>query len=93
MTLSEKKANLFGQKDFLFLNLNKFAQRLAAGAWASLYQQRPTAAEGRSLQAELVAILPAATYGPFNRVVQSWDTAFKKGNRKRLQCLHDLGCS
>ena len=55
------------------------AIRVAVGgsAWASLYQQRPSAAEGNVFKREwwrLYREQPAC-----KRIVQSWDTAFKSG--------------
>ena len=47
-------------------------------AWASLYQQRPSAAEGRVFKRQW---WPRYVERPhFKRIVQSWDTAYKTGS-------------
>jgi len=51
---------------------------IGGAAWASLYQQRPTAAEGEVFKREWwrrYVDIPK-----FGRIVQSWDTAFKTGS-------------
>jgi predicted phage terminase large subunit-like protein len=56
-------------------------RRIAIGgrAWASLYQQRPAAAEGVIFKRDWLQFYrPPLTVAP-NRIVQSWDTAYKKG--------------
>ena len=80
MTLSEKKANLFGQKDFLFLNLNKFAQRLAAGHGLRYTNSGQPQQRAQFFKRNWWQFYRLPFSGPFSRVVQSWDTAFKKGN-------------
>ncbi len=54
--------------------------RIAVGGatWASLYQQRPAAAEGAIFKREWVRTYREAP-ASFKKVVQSWDTAFKTG--------------
>jgi predicted phage terminase large subunit-like protein len=54
--------------------------KMAVGgaAWAALYQQRPTAAEGEVFKREWWQRY--TEFPPkFKRIVQSWDTAFKTG--------------
>jgi predicted phage terminase large subunit-like protein len=55
--------------------------RLAIGgrAWASLYQQRPAAAEGVIFKRDWWQFYRPPLTVAMNRIVQSWDTAFKKG--------------
>jgi predicted phage terminase large subunit-like protein len=58
-------------------DLNQKRQLVGGAAWASLYQQRPAAAEGAIFKRgwwRFHRELPE-----FSQVVQSWDTAFKKG--------------
>ena len=50
----------FGQSNFRLRLWNRFAERLAVATWASLYQQRPSAAEGTVFQKTMVAALPRA---------------------------------
>ena len=54
--------------------------RAAVGGstWASLYQQRPTAAEGTVFKREWWRFYEQPPQ--FTRIVQSWDTAFKTGS-------------
>lgn len=58
--------------------LNNIRMAVGSRVWASLYQQRPSAAEGSIFKREwwkFYAALPQPIYG----VIQSWDTAFKTG--------------
>ncbi len=48
--------------------------------WASQYQQRPAAAEGAIFKRAWWQFYRLPFDGPFINVVQSWDTAFKKGS-------------
>jgi len=57
--------------------LEQIRVAIGGAAWASLYQQRPAAAEGTIFKREWWRYFreqPA-----FRRIVQSWDTAFKTG--------------
>jgi predicted phage terminase large subunit-like protein len=58
--------------------LQRIRTSVGSSTWAALYQQRPSAAEGTVFKREWWHY-----YGPlpslFTRIVQSWDTAFKKG--------------
>ncbi len=47
--------------------------------WASQYQQRPSAATGAVFKRHWWQFYRPPLNGPFTRIVQSWDTAFKKG--------------
>lgn len=51
---------------------------VGGSAWASLYQQRPAAAEGTVFKREWWRFYEQPPQ--FTRVVQSWDTAFKTGS-------------
>jgi predicted phage terminase large subunit-like protein len=58
-------------------DLNRKRQLVGGAAWASLYQQRPAAAEGAIFKR---AWWRSYSQSPqFSQIVQSWDTAFKKG--------------
>jgi predicted phage terminase large subunit-like protein len=50
---------------------------IGGSAWASLYQQRPAAAEGAIFKREWWRYFRERPL--FKRIVQSWDTAFKTG--------------
>jgi len=55
--------------------------RAATGgrAWASMYQQRPAAAEGVIFKRDWWQFFSPPLTVALNQIVQSWDTAFKKG--------------
>jgi predicted phage terminase large subunit-like protein len=57
--------------------LNRTREAIGGAAWASLYQQRPAAAEGAIFKRTWWRFYRQAPQ--FSQVVQSWDTAFKKG--------------
>jgi predicted phage terminase large subunit-like protein len=48
-------------------------------AWAALYQQRPSAAEGVIFKRDWWRFYASPLTVSWNRIVQSWDTAFKTG--------------
>jgi predicted phage terminase large subunit-like protein len=57
--------------------LNRIRGTIGGPAWASLYQQRPAAAEGAIFKR---IWFRSYTQAPkFSQVVQSWDTAYKTG--------------
>jgi predicted phage terminase large subunit-like protein len=60
--------------------LERIRGAIGGRAWVSLYQQRPTAATGAVFKRDWWQFYRPPMTGPFNRVVQSWDTAFKKGS-------------
>ena len=57
--------------------LEQIRREIGGAAFASLYQQRPAAAEGAVFKREWWRYYRETP--PFKRVVQSWDTAFKTG--------------
>jgi predicted phage terminase large subunit-like protein len=57
--------------------LAQIRETVGSREWASLYQQRPAAAEGNVFQRDWFRFYNEAPV--FKRVVQSWDTAFKAG--------------
>jgi predicted phage terminase large subunit-like protein len=52
---------------------------LGGATWASLYQQRPSAAEGGVFKRHWWSWYRERP--PFKRIVQSWDTAYKTGSK------------
>jgi predicted phage terminase large subunit-like protein len=63
---------------FSLQRLEDIRLTIGSPAWTSLYQQRPSAAEGTVFRREwwqLYRDLP-----PCQRIIQSWDTAFKTGS-------------
>jgi predicted phage terminase large subunit-like protein len=59
--------------------LEQIRAAIGSRAWASLYQQRPSSATGAVFKRDWWQFYRPPFHGPFNRIVQSWDTAFKKG--------------
>ncbi len=59
--------------------LEQIRSAVGGAAWASLYQQRPAAAEGAIFKREWWQFYQPPLVIPVTRTVQSWDTAFKKG--------------
>jgi predicted phage terminase large subunit-like protein len=60
-------------------SLNRIREAVGGAVWASLYQQRPAAAEGAIFKRNWWQFFAPSVAIPFSRVVQSWDTAFKRG--------------
>ena len=67
-------------EEFSLPRLEQTRAAIGSGAWASLYQQRPSAATGAVFKRDWWQFYTPPFNGLFRRVVQSWDTAFKKGN-------------
>jgi predicted phage terminase large subunit-like protein len=63
---------------FPLSRLEQIRQAVGGAAWAALYQQRPSAAEGAVFRREWWRTYGEAP-GSFKRIVQSWDTAFRSG--------------
>jgi predicted phage terminase large subunit-like protein len=64
---------------FGLLELGKIRNALGGRAWASLYQQRPAAAEGTIFKRDWWQFYRPPVSAPFAQIVQSWDCAYKKG--------------
>jgi predicted phage terminase large subunit-like protein len=64
---------------FPLSGLERIRVAIGGRAWASLYQQRPAAAQGTIFKRDWWQFYTPPVAVPFTRVVQSWDTAFKKG--------------
>src|SRR5204863_6587323 len=85
-----KEGEALWPEHFPLQTLEAIRAAIGGRAWASLYQQRPTAAEGAVFKREWwqhYATPPAK----FSRLVQSWDTAFKIRERERLQRVYNMG--
>jgi predicted phage terminase large subunit-like protein len=70
-------------------DLNRKRRLVGGAAWASLYQQRPASAEGAIFKRgwwRSYRELPQ-----FSQVVQSWDTAFKKGDESSFSVCTTWG--
>ncbi|MGB2899217.1 MAG: terminase family protein [Candidatus Acidiferrum sp.] len=64
---------------FPLSELERIRSAIGGRAWASLYQQRPAAAEGAIFKRDWWQFYRPPLTVALNRIVQSWDTAFKKG--------------
>jgi predicted phage terminase large subunit-like protein len=64
---------------FGLVELDKIRNAVGGRAWASLYQQRPAAAEGVIFKRNYWQFYRPPLTVALNRIVQSYDTAFKKG--------------
>ena len=72
---------------FPLSDLQRIRQSVGSAAWASLYQQRPSAAEGAIFKRDWLRRyrdLPNS----FQKIIQSWDTAFKAGGKRLLSSNH-----
>jgi len=65
---------------FPLSQLERIRVAIGGRAWASLYQQRPAAAGGMIFKRDWWQLFATPPASPFSVVVQSWDTAFKKGS-------------
>src|SRR5579863_55111 len=72
--------------------LEQIRQAVGSAAWASLYQQRPAAAEGavfkRAWFEQRYTVPPK-----FSRIVQSWDCAFKTGRENDFSVCSTWGAA
>jgi hypothetical protein len=64
---------------FSLETLNRIRDAIGGAAWASLYQQRPAAAEGAIFKRHWWQIYRLPLTVAMNRIIQSWDTAYKRG--------------
>jgi predicted phage terminase large subunit-like protein len=64
---------------FGLVELGKIRNAVGERAWASLYQQRPAAAEGVIFKRNYWQSYRPPLSVALSRIVQSWDTAFKRG--------------
>jgi predicted phage terminase large subunit-like protein len=75
---------------FPLADLQRIRQSVGSAAWASLYQQRPAAAEGAIFKRDWIR-----TYrdppNSFQKIIQSWDTAFKTGAENDYSVLTTWG--
>jgi predicted phage terminase large subunit-like protein len=60
--------------------LEQIRAAIGGRAWASLYQQRPSAAAGAVFKRDWWQFYSPPLMAKVNWIVQSWDTAFKTGN-------------
>jgi predicted phage terminase large subunit-like protein len=72
-----KEGEALWPERFPLAELNRIREAVGGAAWASLYQQRPAAAEGAIFKRTWWRFYRQAP--KFSQVIQSWDTAFKKG--------------
>jgi predicted phage terminase large subunit-like protein len=72
-----KEGEALWPERFPLETLSRIREAIGGAAWASLYQQRPAAAEGAIFKRTWWRSYRQAP--KFSHIVQSWDTAFKKG--------------
>jgi predicted phage terminase large subunit-like protein len=70
-------------------DLEKIRAVIGSSAWASLYQQRPSAAEGTIFRRHWWSYFRVLPF--FKRTIQSWDTAFKAGADNDFSCCTTWG--
>ena len=84
-----KEGDALWPQRFSVETLRSIKVAVGGSTWASLYQQRPSAAEGEVFKREWWQ-----RYGElpqFSRIVQSWDTAFKSGQQNDYSVLTTWG--
>jgi predicted phage terminase large subunit-like protein len=77
---------------FPLSELLKIRAVIGERAWVSLYQQRPSAAEGAIFKRNWWHFYRHPLAGPF-RIIQSWDTAFKTGEENDYSVCTTWGVS
>ena len=74
-----KEGEALWPERFPLPELERIRTAIGARAWASLYQQRPAPAEGVIFKRGWWQFYSQPLTVASNHIVQSWDTAFKKG--------------
>jgi predicted phage terminase large subunit-like protein len=78
---------------FGLAELERIRSAIGGRAWASLYQQRPAAAEGVIFKRDYWQFYRPPLTVALNRIVQSWDTAFKKGTENDFSVCTTWGAA
>jgi len=71
-------------------DLQRIRKSVGSAAWAALYQQRPAAAEGAIFKRDWIRTYRDVP-NSFQKIVQSWDTAFKTGTENDFSVLTTWG--
>ena len=74
-----RKGEALWPERFPLPELERIRAAIGSRAFASLYQQRPSAAEGAIFKRDWFQYYRPPVTGQLSRIVQSWDTAFKRG--------------
>ena len=74
-----KEGEALWPEKFPLSELERIRTAIGGRAWASLYQQRPAAAEGVIFKRDWWQFFSPPLTVKLDQIVQSWDTAFKKG--------------
>ena len=74
-----KEGEALWPEQFPLHQLERIRTAIGSRAWTSLYQQRPAAAEGVVFKRDWWQFYRPPLTQSVNQIVQSWDTAFKKG--------------
>jgi predicted phage terminase large subunit-like protein len=77
---------------FPLSELEKIRRAVGERAFVSLYQQRPTAAEGAIFKRDWWRFY-SSPLTSWNRIIQSWDTAFKTGTENDFSVCTTWGVS
>jgi len=85
-----KAGEALWEKQYPLTTLEQIRTAIGSSAFVSLYQQRPVPAGGGVFKREWFGTY-RETPPSFKKVVQSWDTAFKKGIENDYSGVHDLG--
>lgn len=75
-----KQGESLWHAQFPLPELERKRSAIGEQAWVSLYQQRPTAAGGAIFKRDWWQFYKPPVAEPFNRIIQSYDTAFKRGS-------------
>jgi predicted phage terminase large subunit-like protein len=78
---------------FPLSDLERTHAAIGERAWVSLYQQRPSAAEGAIFKRNSLQFYRHPLAGPFDRKTRSWDTAFKTGEENDYSVCTTWGVS
>ena len=85
-----KEGEPLWSEKFPLPELERTRTAIGGRAWASLYQQRPAAAEGVIFKRDWWQFFSPPPTVAFDQIVQSWDTAFKKGTENDFSVCTDL---
>ena len=86
-----KEGEALWLEKFPLLVLQRIRTGISGRAWASLYQQRPAAAEGVIFKRDWWQLFSPPLTVKLDQIVQSWDTAFKKGTENDFSACTTWG--
>jgi predicted phage terminase large subunit-like protein len=86
-----KEGEALWPERFPLSELERIRMAIGGRAWASLYQQRPAAAEGVIFKRDWWQFFSPPLTVKLDQIVQSWDTAFKKGTENDFSACTTWG--